>query len=1790
MADSDKNILITPNKSGANKPSIVLTGKGVIPITLNVNNDTDGTLTFEGSSGVLFSLDNNLSYGKIFSINDASAVPLFDVDADGTVRLNPYGTTIYVGGISGDAVVIRPATRPSTGAGANITIAAGSGVTTGGGGSVILQPGAQAAGGGNGRVIVRGLSGSTANLQEWQNSASTILGFVASNGVPAAYGGGLISTNTAFGVSALVTNTTGSQNTAIGYFALNLNTTAIANTAVGYLALSSAVSSASYNAAFGTNSLQNASSGNSNAAFGCNSLTAVTTGIGNTGLGQGAGQNYTTGSNNVAIGHEGGRFQADGSTILTTPANSIYIGVSSRGLNNSDSNSIVIGYQAIGKGSNTTVIGTTSTTTSYLYGETHYIGGVAGTAISLQPQPRSTTGAGANVTVAAGAGVTTGAGGSIILQPGAQATSGGNGVVVVRQPGGTAGTDELQIYHDGTHAYFTNKDTSGNVYFDVPAGTNPGLFIRRSDYVTQTLRLTAGDIDNLATVQSSTTDLQLRSGAGDVSIRPGTSGNYVTNWFGLRIRNLNGQNGAILRVPHTNPVGILQLYDNATASGGSIAYPAATPTILGANTPDLALNSSAFQRLSASAAYNLTGIAPPATASHTDGRLIWLYNVGSFNITLKHSQTSTAGNQFVNEGGGDIVLGPNRVAQAIYDTTTAKWRVNGETYPYVFPTTDGTNGQVLTTNASGTLSWTTIASSGGIVTSVSGTGTVNGITLTGTVTSTGSLTLGGTLSGVSLATQVTGTLPLLNGGTGTTTAQLAINALAGAVTSGSYLRGNGTNVVMTTIQAADVPTLNQNTTGTASGSVSGTASYVPKFTSTSVVGNSVIYETGSNVGIGTTVPAHSLVIASNSSLPLLNIYKSPDGVLRSAQQVATLGTSTSSSNSGTTGGNEYGILNLFMSGVARCQLFAYAGGGGANNYVLDGMSFGQTSAAAGQVVVAPVSAATKGLIVKGFTNQSANLQEWQNSTPTTLAYVDSAGGAYFPSISTVSISTDLEYLGLGKTSKTFVRTVPTAPGDYVEITTMGEFGGPSYEINVVTYHNSGENSVNKRYFFMVYFSATSGTITPIAQYGIGSSPVHDFELEAYRESAGLTVLRLRRTKNTNSTSMTAYISITEYDRAGQGLPSRTGTGTSVFGTLGGYNTGSAQLPRLTPAMVALDPVGLTGAGTPVALYAGSAFVTGAGGAFGIYGGNATGTGAGGSIILQPGAQATSGGDGTVISRRGTSGVSNIHQFQVSTSTYAFFDNSGRLCITPEVSTTVMPVDCGLFVTPRNNANTIGVVVRGVSGQAGNLQEWQNSASTILGFVASNGVPAAYGGGQISTNTAFGVNALLSNTTGLNNTAIGKEALRTCTTSGENTAVGAGALFSATTGAGSSVAIGSAALYATTTGSDNTAVGVFSLLNNTTGSGNTALGEYAGRWLNDRSSGLTAPTNSVYIGFESKGFSASETNAIVIGYYGLGRGSNTTVIGNISTTTSYLYGETHYIGGVAGTAISLQPQTRSTTGAGANVTIAAGAGVTTGAGGSIILQPGAQATSGGDGYVVVNAPSGASINKFRIKNAVTANTYVDFDVDAAVGANQLSISGAGSALYTIFLNTTRLTGYQELFSTGGNYISLSGSKLNMAGGTIFFGSGATYQNLQTVALLHGGTGVIRVADATSYSTLGSSGGSFAFTSSSPGGYTGDQTDLVLNGSAFQRLSGTAARSIFSIAPPSGGSHVDGRMIRIYNVGTFNLTLKHNYTTGTTQAYRMFCVQSADIVIATNDFAELIYDGTNNGSGAAGWRVA
>jgi hypothetical protein len=95
------------------------------------------------------------------------------------------------------------------------------------------------------------------------------------------------------------------------------------------------------------------------------------------------------------------------------------------------------------------------------------------------------------------------------------------------------------------------------------------------------------------------------------------------------------------------------------------------------------------------------------------------------------------------------------------------------------------------------------------------------------------------------------------------------------------------------------------------------------------------------------------------------------------------------------------------------------------------------------------------------------------------------------------------------------------------------------------------------------------------------------------------------------------------------------------------------------------------------------------------------------------------------------------------------------------------------------------------------------------------------------NTAYGTGALQNNndTVGTNNSAFGFDALYSNTTGPHNTASGSGALFSNTIGNGNT-ASGALALYSNTTGGGNTASGDFALSNNTIGSGNTANGDSA----------------------------------------------------------------------------------------------------------------------------------------------------------------------------------------------------------------------------------------------------------------------------------------------------------------------------------------------------------------------------
>lgn len=136
-------------------------------------------------------------------------------------------------------------------------------------------------------------------------------------------------------------------------------------------------------------------------------------------------------------------------------------------------------------------------------------------------------------------------------------------------------------------------------------------------------------------------------------------------------------------------------------------------------------------------------------------------------------------------------------------------------------------------------------------------------------------------------------------------------------------------------------------------------------------------------------------------------------------------------------------------------------------------------------------------------------------------------------------------------------------------------------------------------------------------------------------------------------------------------------------------------------------------------------------------------------------------------------------------------------------------------------------------------------------------------------------------------------------------IGEGAHGSATT-ATTNIAIGNDALAASTNSSNNVAIGTRALEDIATGGGrNTAVGTLAGALITGGIVSNTTSSNSIYIGNGTRAFADGDTNEIVIGHSLTGEGSNTTTIGNSSTTAAHIYGALTAVGtGLTGTASGL----------------------------------------------------------------------------------------------------------------------------------------------------------------------------------------------------------------------------------------------------------------------------------------------
>lgn len=206
-----------------------------------------------------------------------------------------------------------------------------------------------------------------------------------------------------------------------------------------------------------------------------------------------------------------------------------------------------------------------------------------------------------------------------------------NGTVVVRQSGGTAGVDEVQISHDGTDANIESKDGR--------------------------IRLIPADVVVLRSASQNRWGwgawIQGYSG-GRVSWGPGSE--YGSDDLSI------GRASA----------GVLALRDGSSA-GRTLASPPLSPAQITADQANYAPPAGAMiYRVSTDASRIIHGLS----IGQVDGQIAEFWNVGSQPFVLPHqSGTATAANRYVCPSALDMtVRGGGRVCLR-YDGTLSRWQV-----------------------------------------------------------------------------------------------------------------------------------------------------------------------------------------------------------------------------------------------------------------------------------------------------------------------------------------------------------------------------------------------------------------------------------------------------------------------------------------------------------------------------------------------------------------------------------------------------------------------------------------------------------------------------------------------------------------------------------------------------------------------------------------------------------------------------------------------------------------------------------------------------------------------------------------------------------------------------------------------------------------------------------------------------------------------------------------------------------------------------------------------------------
>ena len=235
---------------------------------------------------------------------------------------------------------------------------------------------------------------------------------------------------------------------------------------------------------------------------------------------------------------------------------------------------------------------------------------------------------------------------------------------------------------------------------------------------------------------------------------------------------------------------------------------------------------------------------------------------GSVNYISKFTSGSAIGNSVIYETGSNIGIGtinPNAKlninSSGSLVSGSVVFSVEG-TQGSLFSVDDSLSGSLMSVNDISGLPILEVFSDDRLVV---GTYNSNALVVTGSRVGIGTnnpiakLQVSGNISGSSFTSSVSNGVGFLGTSSFAVTASYALNALTASFA------------------------LNASGGGGGSGTVTGSLNYISKFTSTTTVGNSVMYETGSNIGIGTINPNAKLNINSSGSLVSGSVVFSVEG-------------------------------------------------------------------------------------------------------------------------------------------------------------------------------------------------------------------------------------------------------------------------------------------------------------------------------------------------------------------------------------------------------------------------------------------------------------------------------------------------------------------------------------------------------------------------------------------------------------------------------------------------------------------------------------------------------------------------------------------------------------------------------------------------------------------------------------------------------------------------------------------------------------------------------------------------